>query len=177
MITASAYGIDFSDCDEHYIGNMNTTCYYNVYRVGGKNGTIMTNNFNNTVQLRTSNIGLVDWIQEKDSAAHITNPVLREYCEYIIVENASNELICQTFGYGVATPITNINSENTVLCNIGNDNIGSTCPQIYMDGGSIIGVNIQRYIGNSYELVKGKLDLYCRVGLSDVGEKTVNKEK
>ena len=177
MITASAYGIDFSDCDDHYIGNMNTTCYYNVYRVGGKNGTIMTSNFNNTVQLRTSNIGLVDWILEKNSKAEITDPVLREYCEYIIVENANNELICQTFGYGVATPITNINSENTVLCNIGNDNIGTTCPQIYLDGGSIIGMNIQRYNGYSYELVKGKLDLYCRIGLSEIGEKTVNKEK
>lgn len=177
MITASAYGIDFSDCDDHYIGNMNTTCYYNVYRVGGKNGTIMTSNFNNTVQLRTSNIGLVDWILEKNSKAEIIDPVLREYCEYIIVENANNELICQTFGYGVATPITNINSENTVLCNIGNDNIGTTCPQIYLDGGSIIGMNIQRYNGYSYELVKGKLDLYCRIGLSEIGEKTENKEK
>ena len=176
MITASAYGIDFSGCNQHYIENVDSTCYYNVFKVGGENGTIMSSNFNPSVQLRTSNIGLVDWINAANGAI-LYDSILRKSCEYIIIEDAKNELICQVFGYGVATPIINNNSENTVLCNIGNDNIGSINPQIYINGGSVIGLNIQRYNGYSYELSKGKVSLYCRIGLNEVGEKTLVKEK
>lgn len=176
MITASAYGIDFSGCDNHYIGDNNTTCYKNTYRVGGTGGVIMSCLHNNTVLWRTSNVGLVNWIKESDVNEVLVLP-MRKQLQHIIVEDAKDELICGTFGYGVNVCVRNINSENTLINNVGNDNHWNTSPQIYVDGGSVTGINIMRLQGYSYELVKGKVEFHCRIAVNDVGEKPVVNEK
>lgn len=177
MIIASAYGIDFSNCDNHYIDGIVSCCYYNTFRVGGNNGVITRGLHNPAILVRTSTMGLVDWLLERDMATELTNPILRSECEHIIVEDATNELIWSTFAYAVKTAVVNLNSENTYINNIGNDNIGTSTPQIYVDGGSLRGTNIQRYNGFSYELVSGKIELFNRIAINEVGEKTLIKEK
>lgn len=53
-ISAAAYGVDFSDCDRHYIKKLVTCCYYNAIQVGGDNGTVEGCLQNGTVLLRMS---------------------------------------------------------------------------------------------------------------------------
>lgn len=175
MISASAYGVDFSGCDNHYIGNMNDCCYKNSYRVGGKDGMLRNCLFNSTIIQRTSNLGLVDWIKTSDANEICLE--LRNQCERIIIENATNQQIVSAYAYGNYIGIKNLNSENTLIINTGNDNHGNASPQIYVDGGSVVGIGVMRLQGYSYELVKGKVEFHCRIAINDVGEKGVVKEK
>lgn len=175
-IVASAYGVDFYDCDDHYIEGLITCCYYNVCRLGGTGGVMNKCLQNGTVLSRTGTAGLVNWVRS-DTIAALTDPILREECEYIIVEDATEQLIYSAFAYGCKTSVTNVNSKNTRLINIGSDNIGSLTPQLYMNGGSLTGVNIMRYNGYSYELEKGDIALYNRIAINEVGEGTIEKSK
>lgn len=177
MIGASAYGIDFRECDNHYIDGVSTTCYYNCIYVGGTGGTVTRFLQNGTVMVRTEAQGLENWVTGTDMFNTLTDPVLREECNAIKVENATNQLIYCSFAYGCKTFLENMNSENTILVNIAADNIGTTDPQLRMDGGSMIGINILRYGGYSYDLVAGDVALYNRLGLREVAEKTVIKSK
>lgn len=175
-IVASAYGVDFRGCDSHYLNGNFTCCYYNVYRLGGTGGVVSRCLQNGTVLGRTGTAGLVNWITN-DTVSALIDPILREYCDYIIVEDAEDELIYSTFACGVKTSVTNLNSENTRLINIGNDNLGTATPQIYLDGGSLYGVNIMRYNGYSYKHVKGDISLYNRIAINEVGEETIERSK
>ena len=176
-IAASAYGIDFSGCDDHYLDSVYTSCYYNAFRLGGTGGSVSRCLQNGTVIQRMSIAGLEDWITAEDLFSALLDPILRKECRFIIVENATDQLIYNTFAYGCMTAVTNINSENTYLNNIGNDNIGNITPQIYVEGGSLTGVNIMRYNGYSYELAKGSLELYNRIAILEIAEKSVMKEE
>lgn len=175
-LSGMAYGVDFSNCDNHYIGVNNTICYNNTYCVGGKDGVIYGCLQNNSVMYRTSNLGLVDWCIE-GSNGDIIMRYAKEHCDYIIVEDAENELITNVNEYSVHISIKNINSENTMICNIGNDVHYPTAPQLEVNGGSVVGVNFMRCDGYSYELLKGSVALYNRIAINEVGEQTSVREK
>ena len=175
-LSGMAWGVDFSNCDNHYIGMNNTICYNNTYRVGGKNGTIIGCLQNNSVMYRTSNLGLVDWCIEGVNH-NIIMQYQKENCDYIIIENGENELITNVNEYSVHLSIKNINSKNTLICNIGNDVHYPTSPQLEVDGGDVVGINFMRCNGYSYELIKGRVALYNRIAISEVGEKTSIREK
>lgn len=64
-----------------------------------------------------------------------------------------------------------------MIINCGNDAMWNTSPQVYVDGGSVVGIGLMRLQGYSYELVKGKVEFHCRIAINDVGEKPVVKEK
>ncbi len=177
MISGSAYGIDFRKCDSHYIEGVVTCCYYNAFCLGGTGGIMTKCLQNGTVLTRTGAAGLVDWIEGSELFSLLIDPVLREKCQYIKIEDATDQLVYDSFAYGCKTLIVNVNSENTYLNNIGSDNLESTSPQLYVDGGSIMGVNIMRYNGYSNELVKGSLTLCNRIAIEEVGEKTIEKSK
>lgn len=177
MIGGSAYGIDFRDCDNHYIDGVTTTCYYNCLYVGGAKGTVFRFLMNPNVMVRTVSEGLENWVTGNDMANTLTNSVLRKACVAIKVENATDQFVYCSFAYGCKTFLENINSENTTFLNIAADNIGTIDPQIRIDGGSVVGINILRYGGYSYELVKGDIAFYNRLGLREVAEKTVIKSK
>ncbi|MBQ8803078.1 MAG: hypothetical protein IJZ53_05565 [Tyzzerella sp.] len=177
MISGAAYGIDFYDCDEHYIDGVVAGCYYNVFRLGGTGGTLARSLQNGSVITRNSDVGLIDWPGETEMLNVYRDGLLRAYCDYIVVEDAINQLIFNTFAYGTKTGITNINSENTALINYTNDWHGTTTPQFVIQGGSMTGVNLMRVKGYSFELEKGKIEFYNRLTSGEVGEKTVIREK
>lgn len=175
MISASAYGIDFRNCDNHYIEGVFTCCYYNAYRLGGTGGTITRCLQNGTVMERTVTTGRVNWI--KDTFAELIEPVLREYCDLVIVENAKKQTVYSVFAYGVHSLVHSINSEDTFVCNIGTDNINSVGPQMFVNGGNFTAVNVMRYNGYSYEMEAGNAAFYNRIAINDIGEKSIKKSK
>lgn len=173
MIAGSAYGIDFRNCDRHYIEGVVTCCYYNAFYLGGTGGTVTKCLQNGTVLVRTSANGLVDWITERDLFTLLINPILREKCQYIKIENATDQLVYDNFAYGCKTLVASVGSENTYLNNIGSDNLESASPQIYVDGGSVFGVNLMRYNGYSFEIEKGSLALHNRITINEAGEEAI----
>ena len=175
-IIGSAYGVDVTGCDNHYLDSITTSCYYNTYRLGGENGVISRCNNNINVLQRTSGPEMKGWVNgEEMSWAY--KELTRETCNFIIVENATNQMVYATFAYGTSNCLTNINSQNTRCINFGNDSIGNTAAQFVIDGGSVIAVNPQRCRGYSYDLIKGDMALYNRTTINEAGEKTVIKSE
>ena len=178
VIVASSYGVDFRNCDNHYIEGVMTTCYKNAFYLGGKGGNMNRCLQNGTVMQRTNTVpGLVNWVTPEELFTELLDKVLRKECTYIKIEDATDQLIYSVFAYGCKTGFESINSENTLLINIGNDNIGNTAPQIIINGGSLTGINVMRYNGYSYELEAGNAALYNRIAISEAAEKTVIKSK
>ncbi|MBQ8718026.1 MAG: hypothetical protein IJY66_02030 [Clostridia bacterium] len=176
-ISASAYGVDFHGCDEHFIKKVTTCCYYNTFLLGGKGGILSGCLQNGTVIYRTSGNGLQNWpSNEANIWAELFDPITRLYNDYIIVENATDQLIYNTFVYGCAKMITNRNSEGTLVVNIGCDNIGNPDGrQLLMESGSMVAINTMRYNGKSFTYVDGDIDIYNRITIGDKGEKTYIK--
>jgi len=175
-IIASAYGVDFSGCDDHFIKKVSTCCYYNAYLLGGVNGYMSGCLQNATVIVRHGNSYYENWLAEGNVFTDLFDPILRMLCDYIIVDGAENQIISNTFAYGTATFLTNINSENTLLVNVGSDNLGSGSPQIIADSGSLTGINVMRWNGISFEHYDGLLNLFNRITIGDKTEDAVTEE-
>lgn len=176
-LVAAAYGVDFRNCDEHYVAENNTCIYYNTYYLGGKNGMLTKCIQNPSMLTRTHNPFLVDWSLMSNSSTVLTEEILRPNTRYVIFENAENQQMCLTMCYGPKRFITNINSVNTLLCNIGSDAILPSEYQISVDGGNVVGINVLRLGGFSYELISGKVELFNRIAHNEVGEVTAIEEK
>lgn len=177
-IVAAAYGVDMRGCDNHYISSVMTTCYYNAFYLGGKGGVLTESLQNGTVLCRTDSVpGVIDWVSEPEIFELLFDTVLRPECYYIKLEHATEQVIYNTFAYGVNAFLTCIDSENTLAVNIGTDNLHDDAPQIVIDGGSFVGINVLRYNGYSYELTEGAMELYNRIAVDEVGERTVKKNK
>lgn len=172
MISAAAYGVDFRECDNHFISGVTTCCYYNAFRVGGKDGVLKRCRQNGTVLVRCNTEKLENWITETDMGGDLRDPILRENCEFIIVENASNQLVYQVFIYASKSLLVNRNSENTLAVCIGADNVGRNSAMLVMDGGAMAVINAIRYNGYSYEHKSGTLKLYNRVTYDVLDEVT-----
>ncbi len=174
-IVASAYGIDFRNCDEHYIDGITTCCYYNVFRLGGNGGFVTRNLQNGTVLGRTRTEGLKDWATTTAETTAMHTTITRKECEQIIVDNAKNQVIYNTFAYGVKAGVIANNCENTLVVNIGNDRHYDDGAQVYVNGGSFTGINFLRAYGYSYDFTEGKIALYNRIARREVGETTIEK--
>lgn len=79
------------------------------------------------------------------------------------------------FAYGVKTLIVNHNSTDVKIVNVGADNIGKETPLLQTEGGSILGVNIMRYNGKSYQNSGADLKLYNRLTINIKIEPTVKE--
>ena len=175
-ISASAYGVDFRNCDEHFIKKVTTCCYYNTFIVGGKGGVLSGCLQNGTVIYRTSGNGLQNWpTVEGQIWAELFDPITRQSNLYIIVDGATDQLIYNTFIYGCANMVVNRNSEGTLAVNIGSDNIGSNAAQLVMESGSMVVINSMRYNGTSIEYVEGDFEVYNRITINKKGELTYIK--
>lgn len=173
-ISASAYGVDFRNCDDHLIKKVTTCCYYNTFLVGGKGGMISGCLQNGTVIYRTSVSGLADWpTDESQIWDQLFDPITRKDHLYIIVDGATDQQISNTFIYGCASMLVNRHSENTLAVNIGSDNIGSD--QLVMESGSMTVINAMRYNGSSCNYQSGQLSLYNRITIGNRNEKAVTK--
>jgi len=168
---AGAYnGIDFRDCDNHYIRRAVTCCVNNAFYVGGKNGVVEDCLQNATVVCRMGSVyGHYVNFNESNIFTHIFDPVTRPRTVYIQVGEAENQRVTNTFAYGVHTLVKNVDGENTVLCNVGADNIGGV--MLNITGGSLNGVNIMRWNGSSYTAADGTtVHLYNRITINNKKE-------
>lgn len=186
MIMAAAYGVDFRNCDNHYIKGVFTCCYYNTFYLGGNGGVITACLQNPTVLQRTAApVNTETWQKEGISMfSTLLYSIMKRDAHYIILEDAENELAYNNFAYGAMTMLTNIDSQNTKIINIGTDKVGASSAQLVMDGGSLYGVNILRsnttsseavdtskdgaYLTNgiaskSYKYIAGNLELHNRL--------------
>ncbi len=168
-IIAAAYGVDFSGCDDHFVKKVTTCCYYNAFLLGGKNGFLSGCLQNGSVLVRHGNAAYENWLSEANVFTDLFNPHLRFDCDYIIVDGGENQTVCNTFVYGAASFMLHRNSENTLLINVGSDNLGEGMAQIMHEDGSLTAVNVMRWNGVSYEYSEGSLRLFNRL---TIGNKT-----
>lgn len=141
MIAAAAHGVDFRACDNHYIQGVYTCCYSNAFYLGGTGGTITACLQNPTVLERTA-APVSDTWRGDYMFSYLLYSIMKRESHFIILEDAENELVYNNFAYGTMTMLTNIDSANTQVMNIGTDTVGASSAQLVMDGGSLFGVNI-----------------------------------
>jgi hypothetical protein len=176
MIAASAYGVDFRGCDEHFIKKVSTCCYYNTFLLGGENGMLSGCLQNGTVLCRTSAPHLQNWLAEGNVFTDLFDPITRQKNLYIVLEGATDQQIYNTFVYGCATMIT-CNDSTALVVNVGSDNIGRKTPQMIMNSGKMVIINSMRYNGTSYSHNGGTLEMYNRLTINDKHEATYNQSK
>ena len=172
---AAGRGIDFADCDDHFIKKVTSFCFINDMRVGGKNGTITGFLHNATVCDRvgyTPESGEINGEMKNPNYGN-RNEVGRDYNTTIWVVNAEGQRIWNAFSYGVAHFIVAENSTDTLAVNIGTDNIGSETAQMVIRGGDFVAINVLRFNGHSYDAEDGaKVKLYSRLTIGDKTEET-----
>lgn len=172
-VIASAYGVDFRGCDDHFIKKVTTCCYYNTYLLGGKNGYVSGCLQNGTAISRTGIPFMENWLSESNLFADLFDPILRKECRYIILEGAEGHVIYNTFAYGCKNLISVLSAESSVAVNIGSDNIGDTEAQIVLELGDYTTINSMRYNGHSYDHSDGVLKLYNRITIEDKDEANI----
>ena len=130
---------------------------------------------NGTALTRTAAPGLQNWMPESNIFTHLFDPILRLKANYIIIQDAVGQRVINTFCYGCATFLTNNNAVNTLVINVGSDNIGSKTAQLVVNSGSLVQINAMRYNGHSYDHNGGSIRLYNRLTINNKTEKTVIK--
>ena len=171
FIMASAYGVDFRNCDNHYIDGVYSCCWYNTFRLGGKNGTIKNSLHNGNMVLRTKAKGLPENWPVEGVTPDVINPIIRTKAQYLILDGSSNEVVNGVFAYGVHDFLMNRNAENTLAVNVGTDNIGDDGAQFTQESGSMTVINAMRYNGHSYDCLGGSVSFYNRIGIRETKEK------
>lgn len=179
FIAAAGYGIDFRNCDEHYLRENYISCYYTVYRLGGKDGIIRGCLTNPNMIARTVQAGLVNWIGLDEQSEKLTEPVTCENTRVIVLNGAVNQLILGVFSYGQKNLIVNENSRNTLAVNIGSDWMNKKEAQLVNRNADMTVINSMRYEGHSYDNENGSLALYNRITINDINEKIeiIDREK
>ena len=185
-IAAAAYGVDFRNCDNHYIKKVSTCCYYNTFLLGGKNGMLSGCLQNGTVLVRCAIPGRQNWIHETQDELHgiLFAEILGKYAKYIILSGAENQTIYNTFAYGPATLVTCNDGSTALVANVGCDNVGgyglygsSKSPMIVVNGGEMTVINMMRWNGSSYQLNGGTLKMYNRLTIGIKNEATLVSSK
>ncbi|MBQ7325826.1 MAG: hypothetical protein IJW98_08785 [Clostridia bacterium] len=177
-ISAAAYGVDFSDCDRHYIKKLVTCCYYNAIQVGGDNGTVEGCLQNGTVLLRMSgdlSAFCKNMISLNDVGNKLFDTVTRRKCKYIIVKEGDGQTIYNTFAYGTQDLVDNEGGTNVRVVSVGGDNIGRRL--ISQSAGSMTVLGAMRYNGTSYHHTAGTLNLYTRLTINDKHEPSLELSK
>ena len=171
FIMASANGIDFKDCDNHFIKGVYSCCWKNTFRLGGKNGVIRDCLHNGNMVVRTNANGLPEnWPTEEELLTAVTDSIIRKTAQYIITDGANNEQVQGVFAYAVHNFLINQNSVATMAINVGTDNIADEGVQFTQNSGSMTVINAMRCKGKSYEYVSGKLELFNRICIDNIEE-------
>lgn len=179
MISASGYGIDFRNCDNHFVQKVTTCCYYNTFRLGGKNGMLNGCLQNGTVIYRTNKSGgfLQNWPgSEAEIWNELFDPITRQYNKYIILDGATDQQVYNSFIYGCANLVV-CNNSTAVVANVGSDNIGKNAFQLVMNSGKLVVINSMRYNGKSIEHKGGTFEVYNRITINNKGEDTYVETK
>ncbi len=169
-ITGGYNGIDFKNCDDHIIKRFVGSCVSNAISVGGTGGLVegCLQNGNTFCRMGVSR-QFVTPVPETQVFELVFNPILRQRSVYIQVQqNAKDQMIFNTFAYGVKTLISS-GGEATVF-NIGADNIGSASPMLELWNGSLHVTNMMRYNGISYSCRNAQLTLHNRLTIAQTEE-------
>ena len=172
-MSGAGRGIDFAGCDDHFIKKLTSYCIINDVRAGGKNGVINGFLHNGTVRVR---IGYAarPMCEGTGTDQNDTNYYGRQHCTTFILDRSEGERIWNCFSYGVRHMIEATEGKDTLVVNLGSDNLLERHAQTVTFGGDLTAINILRYNGHSFDLLgDGKLRLYTRLAIWDKGEKTV----
>jgi hypothetical protein len=168
-------GIDFRNCDDHIIKYV-TGCYFNNgFWVGGKNGAIEGCLTNVTAYIRHE-LGRVfsefnSWLGVDEVVPVLLDSITRQRTHMIKITGAENQLVLNSFAYGVRTFASVTNSINTRMVNIGLDNGGDA--MVDVTGGDCVIVNMMRYNGTSYSRRNTRLTIYNRTSIREGIEASV----
>ena len=157
FISSSAYGVDFTGCDHHLVKNLFSCCYRNALKLGGEGG-VVSNSIQNPAMPFISATPFV--ILTEGKAYQYYGTLARSSTDYLILENASNELIYNIAMVCPHNMLTNNYSRNTTVINLSSDYMEGV--QMTMDGGSMTVVNAMRWGGKSFIHEKGILRIYNR---------------
>ncbi len=166
-------GIDFVGCDGHFIKKLTSYCVINDVRAGGKGGVINGFLHNGTVRIR---IGFEarPMSEGTGTTQNDTNYYGRQHCTTFILDGAEGERIWNCFSYGVRHMIEATGCRDTLVVDLGSDNLLEKHAQMVVSGGDLTAINILRYNGHSFDLLGGgKLRLYTRLAIWDKSEQTV----
>ena len=156
-ITSSAYGVDFTGCDHHTVKNLAGCCYRNLLKVGGKDG-IVSNCFQNPYMFYVTATPYVQRAGGNENK--IYEDLARGYSDFLILENASGELIYNIAMVSGHNMLMNHDSSDVTAINVSSDYHNGT--QFVMDGGKLTVVNAMRWAGTSFLHEKGLLRIYNR---------------
>ncbi len=157
FISSSTYGVDFTGCDRHLVKNLFSCCYRNALKLGGDGG-VVSNCVQNPAMPFISSTPYV--ILTEGKAYSDYGVLARSSTDYLILENASNELIYNIAMVCPHNMLTNIDSKGTTVINLSSDYMEGV--QMTMNGGSMTVVNAMRWGGISFLHEKGFLKLYNR---------------
>lgn len=166
-IVAASHGIDFSNCEDFVIEGIQTTCFNNCVKVGGKNGIVMNCLQNVTVLVRSG----YNFLQEEEKVNIFD--LTRYNTDFARVENGENTILLNCFGYGLKTLVKSTNSNNLLCVNIGADNIGDTTYMHEFKGGTATVINSLRYNGHSFKNDGCNLQIYNRMAIWHPNEEDI----
>lgn len=170
-IMASAYGVDFKECDNHFIKGVYSCCWMNTFRLGGANGVIRDCLHNGNMVTRTNAQGLPEnWPEENVLTSLISDQLLRPTAQYILLDGADGELVCGVSACSIRDLLINRNSSNTLVVNVCSDKMGTDGVQFTQEGGSMTVINAMRHVGTSYSCTSGTLRLFNRIAINITDE-------
>ena len=163
-ILAAWNGVDFRGCDGHFIKKVTGCAFNNMFSVGGAGGMVEECLQNGNAYYRC-NFGFPGWPGDESKIwAELFDPITRPSAEYLRILGAQKETVLNIFAYGVKTLVAAEGSEQTLLANIGADNLGAGTPLLRVEGGSLTAVNMMRWNGRSYDRSGGaQLRVYNRL--------------
>jgi len=157
FIAASAYGVDFTGCDRHCVGNLAACCYENLLKLGGEGG-VVSNCFSNPYMFYVT---ATPFVQRPNGEEHkYYGDITQNHCRLVILEDAAGELIYNVAMCGAYITLINDDSDDTLVINLSSD--VSNGFQTVMRGGSLTVVNAMRYGGQSIRHERGALRVYNR---------------
>jgi len=171
--TGSYNGIDFRNCDDHFIKKMIGVCYNNTMAVGGRNGMAEGCLQNANIAFR-NDFQIEGWpVGEQQLFDTLINPITRQMSKIIIAENAEGQTVLNTFAYGAKHFL--VSRDSTLrLVNVGADNLLEGSPMLVTAGGAVTAVNMMRWNGLPYQNDGAALTLYNRLTILTKYEPTLD---
>lgn len=169
-VIGAGRGVDFANCDNHFIKKLTSFCLINDVRLGGKNGTVTGFLHNGTVRARIG-FNAEAMAAGTGTEQNDTNYYGRRLCTSIIIDGAEGQRIWNAFSYGVYHMVKATNCRDLLIVNLGSDNLFEAGSQMVFDGGDATVIGVLRYNAISYEVFNNaKVKLYSRLAIDEKRE-------
>lgn len=163
-------GVDFNGSKNHFVKKLVAYCYKYAVRAANCEGGIIEGCLQNgTVAARNAMKGY-DFAAWPDVNGYTQ---IRTTLFYFY--NTKNQMLFNSFAYGVKTLVEASKCENLLVANVGSDNIGG--PQTIVQSGECVLINALRYNGKSYVITEdgGKLIAYNRLTIGNKYEQNITQ--